>query len=66
MFKNPVFVIISDDMEWAIANIENVAEDIFYIGSQKPFPESQVAFSPDNQRGWLPIFSGFFGGEGKI
>ena len=65
-FKNPIFVIISDDMEWAISNIENVAEDIFYIGIQKPFPPSQETFSPDDQRGWLSIFSGFFGGESKI
>jgi len=39
-------------MNWAIENIENVTEDIFFIGSQKPFPESQEIFSRDDQRGW--------------
>ena len=39
-------------MEWAQANIENVGEDIFYAGAQKPFPPTQEAFNEDDQRGF--------------
>jgi hypothetical protein len=42
-------------MDWAIANLENVDEGIFYVGSQKPFPAGQEIFSQDDQRGWWLI-----------
>jgi hypothetical protein len=38
-------------MDWAVSNIENVDEDIFYVGSQKQFPPNQELFNLDDQRG---------------
>ncbi len=54
--QNPIFFIVSDDMEWSQANIENTTNNVFFAGSQKPIPSSQAEiFNEDDQRGFQEI-----------
>ena len=51
-FQNPLFYILSDDPDWAQANLENVTQDIFFSGSQKQIPEtSQISFNSTDEIG---------------
>ena len=33
-FANVVFVVASDDMDWAVENIENKYNDVLFLGSR--------------------------------
>ena len=33
-YQNVVFVVVSDDMEWAIKNIDNHNKDVFFLGNR--------------------------------